>query len=133
MPLIQKFLIHKQNIQSQDRLLLSVHSDNKIRFFTEGQNLGARWLYSSVIVKNKWYHVVAIHEPGEFLTLYLNTVKTTGPICDTISNGSDTDFTIGGAVAGHLPFPGLINDVLFYNRRLTLKEITRHYQSYNLP
>lgn len=75
-----------------------------------------------VIRPNKWYHVVAIREAGQYLRVYVNGVSTT--IRELGGNvKSEEPLQIGAGMHGS------IASIRVYNRTLTEGEILENYES----
>lgn len=123
----ERLLVFKQNVINEDRFLLTVHADERIRWLTEGGNGGNKYAWSAAISQTTWYHLTAIHKVGQALSLNLSGVITTGDVADTIGAGADTDLAIGANDDGGGPFKGLIALVRIHNRALSALEIQGHF------
>jgi len=85
------------------------------------------------ILINTLYHVVLTRE-GISAIIYINSI----PVVLTAQNHIDPTSSIlpsriGLEFNNLYYFPGTMDDYLIFNRVLTPLEITKHYQSYNLP
>jgi len=76
----------------------------------------------------RWYHAVAVYEPEDSISLYLDGSLQQTAEMDTVG-GSTTIFEIGArAYSGDRFFNGTIDEVAIYSRALNQSEIMRHYE-----
>jgi len=107
-------------------------TDRRLRFAVEDNtgstiiNMGA----SAFVADDAWHHVVAVRR-GTVTTVYVDGVlKGTGNAANLKVVSNDQDFKIGvqeGASSNSSFFNGEIDDVIIYNKALTLTEIQALY------
>ena len=79
------------------------------------------------IVEGEWYHVTGVYNAENDLDLYIDCIEDTGFYSGT-GNGMSTNISNGviGRSLGHHPesyHNGIIDDIRFYNRALSVGEI----------
>jgi len=87
---------------------------------------GNSWAYATSVDLNAWQHLVAVFEPGKGVTLYKNGVASA---LQTIGYGISSPFTIGreaDSASGF--FPGIIDEVVLFDRPLSAAEVLQRYQ-----
>lgn len=95
----ERFLFLKQNVTYQDRVLWSLFTDNKVRLFTEGGDLGNRTAFSgAATVLDTLYLATGQYIPGSALQVWLNgTAGAAGDVADAIGNGTAENFFDGNS------------------------------------
>ena len=119
-----KFRFNPQNIVGVIQLIctfgngtsgISIHSDNKIRFFT-GTGIDIRTTFTASA--NVWYYVIVIYQSSGICSLYINNTL----IGQATSSGSITGSGFGLATwddsITDTPFNGFIYDFRIYNYAL---------------
>lgn len=87
------------------------------------------------ISSNGWYCIVITRNSSSSLSIYVNGVLAKTVVCSAIQN-TESNYFLGSMVSGgsngsYYPFQGSIDDVGFWNRALTQKEITELYNAKN--
>jgi hypothetical protein len=107
-------------------------TDRRLRFTIEDNtgstiiNMGA----AAFIADNAWHHVVAVRQ-GTTTTVYIDGVQRgTGTAANLKVVSNDQNFKIGvqeGAASNSSFFNGELDDMIIYNKALTLAEIQALY------
>ena len=102
------------------RVLDGDYFSARIRF-SDGTNVD---MQTDDITYNQWYHV-ALSYDGANTWLYLNgVVADSGSYVGTLRyTGATQSFAIGNSVGGGCGYSGLVDEVRYYERALTLSEI----------
>lgn len=80
---------------------------------------------TTTLTSGVWQHVVATYD-GSMMRLYVNGVQVASSSYSNSINHSDTSVLIGGGVTDG-PWKGGVDELLIYNRALTLAEIQARY------
>jgi hypothetical protein len=87
------------------------------------------------VSSDNWYSIVITRNNSSSLSIYVNGVLAQTVICSAIQNTGSNYFlgsmVSGGSNGSYYPFQGSIDDVGFWNRALTQKEITELYNAKN--
>jgi len=109
--------------------------NNQIAFVTDGNGSSGgktTLLADGTVTAGTWYHVVGVRESG-VKKLYVNkTLQSFTPTDSRELSDTSRHFLIGKPDADGGYFQGVIDEVVFYNRALSLSEITDLYNQASL-
>lgn len=102
---------------------------DKIRFAVANAVPNAAKEISSdaACIINRWYHVIATLDVALNMNLYVNAVLQAETNCCVSALSGDEDFYIGASDDGSGALDGLIDEIRFYDRVLTVAEITEQW------
>jgi hypothetical protein len=83
-------------------------------------------------VAGKWLHVMGVKSPGKIAIYVDGNLEATGTSHSTTRKTGKGDMYIGGSPIDNTFFGGLIDEVVFYERALSEKEVRQIYQAGNL-
>ena len=84
--------------------------------------------YNEILLQDKWYLLAGTYNGTQIMT-YVNG-NPSGAVDHPNSNlNNNKDFTIGADNEGTYIFPGMIDEVILYNRALSADEIASHYKA----
>lgn len=123
--------------QSQDQYILLVNNSNQIQFAVGNPSVSASGITTSTALSsNTWYHIVATWDNSGKHSIYLNGVlETSATLANvtSINSTSSLPLLVGVQSIGPVarPMKGAIDDILLYNRALSLSEIQQIYNEAN--
>lgn len=82
---------------------------------------------ADVLVAGAWSHVTATYDTSGVVRLYHNAILDKTSAAGQPAITEVDDLWIAGVQVAALYFPGVIGEVLLYNRALTAAEILNHY------
>lgn len=81
------------------------------------------------IVANTWYHMVLVYD-GSLFKSYINGVQKGEDAVDSFVQNQNGAVNLGWRKDNDWkPWDGTLDEVAFYNKALTLEQITNHYQN----
>lgn len=137
---------YPKNINSEGAIVARYNYDNEERQYylkfqndmaifalsMAGTNVTTKFLISSTVNTNQWYHLVGIYDKeNEVAKLYLNSVLVdSAPITNNLS-GFNQPVGIGRLIDTPVAafYEGYIDEVGFWNRALTPTEVSNLYNS----
>lgn len=123
--------------QSQDQYILFINNSNQIQFAVGNPSVSASGITTSTALSsNTWHHVVATWDNTGKHSIYLNGVlETSSTLANvtSINSTSSLPLLVGVQSIGPVtrPMKGAIDDILLYNRALSLSEIQQIYNEPN--
>jgi len=84
------------------------------------------------VVAGKWFHVMGVKSLGKISIYVDGNLEATGTSNTTTRKTGTGDLYIGGNPTDNTFFGGLIDEVVFYERALSEKEVRQIYQAGNL-
>jgi hypothetical protein len=91
------------------------------------------WLFSlTQPVADVWYHVAVVYSGTNTGRIYVNGKDDTDTATSTLAGpylpNSAAPFEIASRYGGAIPYPGVVDEVAFYNYALTEEQLLRHYK-----
>ena len=91
------------------------------------------WLYGlTQPVAGTWYHVAVVYYGDNTARIFVNGKDDTDIANSDLEGGylpnSEAPFEIGSRYGGGIPYPGIIDEVAFYNHALTSDQLLRHFK-----
>lgn len=124
-------------VQTQDQYILMTNSSNKVLFAVGTPSVSANGIASnSTLSSNTWHHVVATWDNTGTHNIYINgALDKTSTLTNFTSINTSTalPLCIGKSSDNFAPrlMNGSVDDVLLYNRALSLSEIQQIYNEPN--
>lgn len=126
-------LMQKININNEDRFAVGITNTScHLYFMTEENNNGVVFLYTPTPLSiGGWTMVTIIWDKTNGKQIYLNGTSIVNDTGETVlfRNGNAQDFTIGNNAGGGVGFDGQIDEVGYWNRTLTMAEMTELFNS----
>jgi len=123
--------------QTGERLIID--ADGHFRFCFRGASAqdcmngqSATVVSSTKVVAGKWFHVMGVKSLGKIAIYVDGNLEATGTSKTTTRKTGTGDMYIGGNPTDNTFFDGLIDEVVFYERPLSGKEVHQIYQAGNL-
>lgn len=123
--------------QSQDQYILFINNSNQIQFAVGNPSVSASGITTTTsLSSNTWHHVVATWDNSGKHSIYLNGVlETSATLANVTSINSTSSLPLLVGVQSiapvSRPMKGAIDDILLYNRALSLSEIQQIYNEPN--
>jgi hypothetical protein len=93
-----------------------------------GANMAVSVNAGGAPVPNVWYHIAAVYDGGSAATLYVNGNPTTAALTSPFAPDLNGPLTLGMRSDNAFPWPGSVDEFVYYPMPLSGSEIQLHFQ-----
>ncbi|GAG53221.1 unnamed protein product, partial [marine sediment metagenome] len=121
-----QIILSKGNLSSSQAYSLYLNGDDDKIYFCIDDGVNVSWAMPAGL-QNNWHHVLGTFDGNKLRLYYDGVEKASTDYVGSVGTNSQ-NLCIGATSSGTLPFNGIIDEVIIYNKVLDNDTIYRHHE-----